>query len=64
MDDQLCYIRNMETDADTWKALDYHENNMLSNKMYLMRMIYSLKFEEGGEAIAHLLWFRKGDRRV
>ncbi|XP_073831708.1 uncharacterized protein [Musca autumnalis] len=55
MDDQLGHIRNMKTAKDTWNALkEYHERNTLTNKVYLMRSICSLKLEEGGDAVAHI----------
>lgn len=55
MDDQLVHIRNLKTAKETWNALkDYHEKNTLTNKVYLMRSICSLKLEEGGDAIMHI----------
>lgn len=55
MDDQLGHIRNLKTAKETWNALkDYHEKNTLTNKVYLMRSICSLKLEEGGDAIGHI----------
>lgn len=55
MDDQLGHIRNLKTAKETWNALkDYHEKNTLTNKVYLMRSICSLKLDEGGDAISHI----------
>lgn len=55
MDDQLGHIRSAKTAKATWSALkDYHEKNTLTNKVYLMRSICSLKLQEGGNAISHI----------
>ncbi|XP_073811912.1 uncharacterized protein [Musca autumnalis] len=55
MDDQLCHIRHLKTAKETWNALkEYHERNTLTNKVFLMRSICSLKLEEGGDAVSHI----------
>lgn len=54
-DDQLPLIRLKVTSKECWDALkDYYEKNTLTNKVFLMRTICSLKLEPGGDARAHI----------
>lgn len=49
-DDQLAHIRSTTTAKQSWDALKkYHEKNTLANKVYLVRSICALKFDEGGD---------------
>lgn len=54
-EDQIALIRTNKTAKGTWDALkDYHEKNSLTNKVFLMRSICSLKLSEGGDAKSHI----------
>lgn len=54
-EDQIALIRTCQTAKLMWDALkDYHEKNTLTNRVFLMRSICSLKLAEGGDAKAHI----------
>lgn len=55
-DDQLIHIRERKSAKEMWFALkDYHEKSTLTNKVHLMRLICSLKLEEGGSVPNHII---------
>uniref|UniRef100_A0A1Y1LUY5 CCHC-type domain-containing protein n=1 Tax=Photinus pyralis TaxID=7054 RepID=A0A1Y1LUY5_PHOPY len=54
-DDQLTHIWKAKSAVEAWSNLkEYHEKSTLSNKVHLMRLICSLKMDEGSSAIDHI----------
>ncbi|GJQ81507.1 hypothetical protein Trydic_g14661 [Trypoxylus dichotomus] len=56
---QVCHIRIQTTAKNTWIALkNYNENDILSNKVSLMRRICSSKMSEDGNTEHHIAELR------
>lgn len=52
---ELTHIRKATTAIQVWNNLnEYHQKSTLSNRVHLMRMICSLKTDEGGNAVEHI----------
>lgn len=52
---QLCHVLNSATAHDMWKSLKkYHNGSSLTNKIHVLRRLYSLRLAEGGSMSEHL----------
>lgn len=54
-DDQIIHVRSAKTAKEAWDSLkNYHEKSTLSNKVYLMRTICSMRAAEGANIADHI----------
>ena len=54
-DNQLIYIRNARTASEAWTSLQkHHEKSTLTNKIFLLKGICSLRLEEHGNMQEHV----------
>lgn len=54
--DQLCHVMGARTAKDMWDALkSYHERDSLTNKIHIMRRLFTMQMEEGGNLAEHLV---------
>lgn len=54
-DAQLVHIKAKRTAKDTWQALkDYHEKSTLTNKVFLLKEICSMRLKEDGDMEIHI----------
>lgn len=54
-DNQLCHIRNSKSAKQSWENLKKcHENATMTNKIVLMRKLFSARMEENGNVENHI----------
>lgn len=54
-DNRLIYVRQASTVKQAWDSLKaYHEKSCLSNKVFLLKSMVNLKFQEYGDMADHI----------
>lgn len=54
--DQLCHVMAARTAKDMWDALrSYHERDSLTNKIHVMRKLFTMQLAENGNMADHLV---------